>query len=197
VPPRRSAASSEPTMIVPPRQSAAAQPTIIVRSNQKLPSAGKADAEPGFDSEKTLIAPNDAVEEYLAPAPDASLAPAPQRPSAPHAPSLPSATAEEVQCPTCGDKQPKRVYCRRCGHALSLPPRPSMSESMITKKPFTQPPRPPAPRVTNDETVLVDEIAEPLKKSTSKDGFLAAPTWFTIGLMFILLLAIAGWLLFT
>jgi hypothetical protein len=191
VPPRRSAAS-DPTMIVPPRQSAASQPTIIVRSNQTLPTT-----EAGFDSEKTQLANTDAAEEYESP--EAEL-PAAQRTPAPRTlfPAAPSATAEEVQCPTCGDKQPKRVYCRRCGHALSLPPKPApMGESTITKKTFTPVPKPPAVPVVSEETVLVSEHDEPETKSAAKKNeFLAAPTWFTIGLMFVLLLAVAGWLLF-
>jgi hypothetical protein len=196
--PSRHSDASEPTLIVPPRQSAAAQPTIIVRSNQKLAPTDRGNAEPGFDPEKTMLSSNAAIEAYLSPEPEPAPVPsspkASVRPVTPEDPS-PAVISEEVQCPTCGDKQPKRVYCRRCGHALALPPpMPAMGESTITKK---SPPRPPAPQKNNDLTVLVEKHDEPIKKNASKRDYLAAPTWFAIGLMFLVLLAVAGWLLFT
>ncbi|HSD36326.1 MAG TPA: hypothetical protein VLC92_02390 [Rhodocyclaceae bacterium] len=186
-------ACSAPTIIVPPRQSAASDPTIIVRANPTLPPADKnPDDDAGFDSEKTLIANNEAIESYLSPDSAEIMQPTPVPRT--QVPTTASATGEEVQCPTCGDKQPKRVYCRRCGHALSLPPKQaSMGESTITKKAFTPLPKRPA---VNEETVLVPQHDEPQTKSAAKSEFLAAPTWLTIGLMFVLLLAVAGWLLF-
>ncbi|MEC5387919.1 hypothetical protein VVD49_19455 [Uliginosibacterium sp. H3] len=204
VPPRRSAAS-EPTMIVSPRQSAASAPTIIVRSNDRPPLAGNKQDEAGsFDAERTLLANNEMVEEYSSP--DTGIdSRAPQPTPAPRTPipAAPPASEEMVQCPTCGDNQPKRVYCRRCGHALSLPPKqPSMGESTITKKTFTLPPKP-KPAVApsaSEETVLVSEhedLPVETKSAARKTEFLAAPTWFMIGLMFVLLLAVAGWLLFS
>jgi hypothetical protein len=201
VPPRQSAhaASSEPTMIVPPkhahssdatifvppRQSGASHPTIIVRSNQTLPPTtkpGKA-ADAPYDPEKTLIAASQDIDDYLSPASDEELARA-----LPPVPPLPEAVAmPEVQCPTCGDKQPKRVYCRRCGHALSLPPKPAVSE--------TSPPKNVLPPLhdAGAETVLFDEQQATAETSAAKSP-LAWRAWFAIGLVFVLLLAVAGWL---
>jgi hypothetical protein len=194
VPPRHDA-SSEPTMISPARQAAAVQP-VILRSNQKLPPNVKtAETEQPFDPERTLLANLDAVADYQSPASEADLAKAAPQP-VPRDPAADTSSGVEVQCPTCGDKQPKRVYCRRCGHALSLPPKPVMGDSTITKKPFTRPPLPAPAPVSSQETVLVEDPVEPLTKSATKKGFLAAPTWFTIILMFLLLLAVAGWLIF-
>ncbi|MDB5802039.1 MAG: hypothetical protein JWL63_2978 [Rhodocyclales bacterium] len=199
VPPRHSA-SSEPTMIVPPRQSAssdatmivaprhapAAQATIIVRSNQKLPPAAGT-SESGFDPERTLIANSEIIDDYLSAAPDESHdRPAPPEPpaAAPQAAALP-----EVQCPTCGDKQPKRVYCRRCGHALSLPPKSTVSEAPVSR-PATIP-----HHGANDETVLYEEAPalEP-KKEIAGVG-LGGPVLLVIALVFVLLLSAAAWLL--
>jgi hypothetical protein len=199
VPSARSAAS-EPTMIVPPRASSASQPTVIVRSNQKLPAAGtgaEAKAE-SFDAERTLLSSTASIDEYLAQTSDT---PSARTPSSTATATVAPADEPEVQCPTCGDKQPKRVYCRRCGHALQLPPKPPVGDSTvtITKRPFPRPPLTPqvATPATPEETVLIEDTPEPEKKSAARKGFLAAPTWLTIGLMFVLLLAAAAWLIFS
>ncbi len=204
VPPRQSthAASSEPTMIVPPRhtpssdativvaprQSAASQPTIIVRSNQKLPptvSAGKP-ADASFDPEKTLIAASENIDDYLSPTSDeerSKAVPAPAHRATPEATPVP-----EVQCPTCGDKQPKRVYCRRCGHALSLPAK-SVAPELLAPQFVAE------THDTGEETVLYEAPAEPTSAGVTRRGFFAWRAWLAIGLIFAVLLGIAAWLL--
>lgn len=206
--PARSSAASEPTMIVPPRHSAASEPTMIVppkpatsspgtvivrSSHSLLPTShgGGSDAG-GSDGEKTLLAGSQALDGNTPGAAEVATRAAPNA-----AGPAPTPAIEEVQCPTCGDKQPKRVYCRRCGHALSLPPSPSPSpaDSAITKRPF--PAVSPSAPNTTVETVLEESAIVATKKSAARKSFLAAPTWLTIGLLFVLLLTVAGWLIFS
>ncbi|MDB5814855.1 MAG: hypothetical protein JWN23_1972 [Rhodocyclales bacterium] len=186
VPPKRGS-SSDATMIVPPRHSAAAQPTIIVRSNQKLPPAAAGRTpDAAYDPEKTLIGASDNIADYLSPASDeqlANAAPLPARRPVPEA-----APVQEVQCPTCGDKQPKRVYCRRCGHALSVP---AKQAAPISRTPQSQQ----APSSSSEETVIYEETPASGGDGKASKRFPAWRAWLAIGLVFVLLLGVAVWLL--
>lgn len=189
VPSPSTAASSEPTMIVPPRAIGTPGP-VIIRADQKLVRGGALDpsTEEGFDAEKTLVAGDEAIADYLSPAVDEPLQRAPAAPAR-------EAVAEEVVCPTCGERQPPRVHCRRCGNVIAPMPTGTFTAPSLTRPPV--PPAAPKPTPAAEETVIYDPQAEALQyeeESAGRSGLLATPSWVLIVVLIALLMIGATWL---
>lgn len=87
----------------------------------KLPAEEKKSTEKSgnaeeYDPEKTEIANPDLVSNYF----DTVPPPEPPVPYTPPAGDAMDETRTMVTCPTCGEIQPRRINCRRCGHELAL-----------------------------------------------------------------------------